>query len=184
MNPQSNPNHSNNPYGENYDPNFYNPNPVNAYPNQYGPYYNPNLHNEQEYQYQQQQQRHQIFEMQQSNNSQRSRPREDYDDLLPTSKGGNRGGLLNNSRIRLRFVRKVFSLLSVMLTITAIIVGFVGFNLRARLFLKQNPTIILMFSLVGVCLICTLGCIKPIATSVPLNYILLIIFTLSQSIVV
>ncbi len=86
--------------------------------------------------------------------------------------------------VRLGFIRKVYSILAVQLSVTAIFVSAVLSSDRFEYWLHQNPWVLVMSSIASVIILYALGCYRSVARSVPINYILLAVFTLCESLLV
>ena len=91
---------------------------------------------------------------------------------------------LSSSKGRNLFIRKVFSLTAIMLAITAAFVTYVAVNDAARDFLDRNIWLMILCFIISIASILVLGCIPGVARSVPINYILLFLFTIAESIIV
>lgn len=93
------------------------------------------------------------------------------------------GGSLEGSA-RTGFIRKVYSILSTQLVITALIVCIVFASDDFNIWLRQNPWILAVSGVLTIGILYTLGCYPSVARSVPINYILLGVFTLAESLLV
>lgn len=82
----------------------------------------------------------------------------------------------------MELVRKVFVLLSTIFMLTTIIVIILRSSTYERNFLKENYWIGLISGFVGFIVCFTMGCYKPLASLFPLNYILVLVMILGQSI--
>ena len=91
---------------------------------------------------------------------------------------------LSSAKGRNLFIRKVFSLTAIMLATTAAFVTYVAVNEAARAFLEKNIWLVIVCFILSIASILVLGCIPGVARSVPINYIFLLIFTLSESVIV
>jgi protein lifeguard len=92
---------------------------------------------------------------------------------------------MDNLHDRLSFIRKVYSILSIQLLLTFGTVSFCSLNENARLLVQQMP----MGLFIGAIVIAFITeilmlCVRPLARSVPTNYILLAIFTVCETIFV
>jgi FtsH-binding integral membrane protein len=81
---------------------------------------------------------------------------------------------------RLGFVRKVYGILSAQLVFTAG-VCYMPFYSVAMKDLFNNIALLITMSVLSIVLICALGCSKSLARKVPINYILLGLFTFCES---
>lgn len=82
------------------------------------------------------------------------------------------------------FIRKVYSILSAQLVLTAAFTVAIFNSDNFRIFLLTNPWILIVSSIVSIILIYALGCYRSVARSVPLNYILLTLFTVCEALMV
>lgn len=89
-----------------------------------------------------------------------------------------------SSNSRNGFIAKVYSILSFQLVTTAIICAIVYLNEDVQHWLYKNPWLIILASFLSIIIMYALGCYPAVARSVPINYILLLIFTLAESLVV
>ena len=87
-----------------------------------------------------------------------------------------------NSRIG--FIRKVYTILSIQILITTIFVVATFVSPELRLFMKRTPALIYICLVVYMVSLYSLACYPKVARSVPTNYILLFIFTVSFSYVI
>lgn len=98
------------------------------------------------------------------------------------------GGLMEEGSLaksaRMGFIRKVYSILSVQLAITAAATVAVLTSDKLKLWLYSNPWILIVSMILSIICIYALGCYRTLARTVPINYILLGIFTLAESILV
>ena len=110
-----------------------------------------------------------------------------YDPLYQNdynNEADNLAGKSLSGSARIGFIRKVYCILTAQLLMTS------GFTVAIfnsddfKLWLYKHPELLIMSSIVSICLIYALGCYKSVARSVPLNYILLTIFTLCESLMV
>jgi len=79
------------------------------------------------------------------------------------------------------FIKKVYSILCVQLCLTAAIVMLGVLNMQVKLFMLTNPAIAIVCAVVAIISMYALACYPSVARSVPLNYIMLTIFTLSEA---
>jgi FtsH-binding integral membrane protein len=84
-----------------------------------------------------------------------------------------------DKQIRLGFVRKVYGILSVQLIITSIFVT-LTFIIEYKLFFYSNVGIFYGCFAISLITLITLLCCHPIAKIVPVNYILLFLFTVCE----
>mmetsp|Transcript_13935 Transcript_13935/g.26120 ORF Transcript_13935/g.26120 Transcript_13935/m.26120 type:complete len:237 (+) Transcript_13935:1174-1884(+) len=85
---------------------------------------------------------------------------------------------------RLGFIRKVYGILSVQLLVVAVFVLVGVLSSSFQEFIAENFGIVLLAFLINVCTMIPLLCCKKVARKVPTNYILLAIFTISESFIV
>lgn len=85
---------------------------------------------------------------------------------------------------RIGFIRKVYSILSAQLILTAVMCGVVMGSEDVRMYLYQNPWIVLLSAIITIPIMYALGCYPAVARSVPINYVLLFTFTICESILV
>lgn len=99
--------------------------------------------------------------------------------------GGEDGGMntfdFSDKSIRLGFIRKVYGILFVQLTITLAFIATFTFHDGTKLFVQRNPalwwlSLIMMF----VCLI-TMACCGDVRRKAPMNFIFLGLFTFAES---
>jgi protein lifeguard len=90
--------------------------------------------------------------------------------------------LSENSRIG--FIRKVYMILSVLMMLTLAEVIFIYNSPSVSMFLMKSPGIMIATFVVMTVIMYALGCYKEIARSVPINYILLFVFAVAQSLFV
>ena len=79
------------------------------------------------------------------------------------------------------FVKKVYSILCFQLVITAIFVIFSVKSVSFAMFLITHPVLLIITALVSIICIYALACYSQVSRSVPINYILLLVFTLCES---
>jgi FtsH-binding integral membrane protein len=84
---------------------------------------------------------------------------------------------------RLGFIRKVYGILATQLTLTAVTCAFPMFNMEAAQFFNK-PALLITCMISTIVIVCGLVCVKKLARAVPINYILMTIFTLSEAILV
>ena len=83
--------------------------------------------------------------------------------------------------IRLGFIRKVYGIISFQLLITTIVVYFSIYNQSLNRFIVSNPGFIYLFFFGTLFSEIPILCCPSVASKVPLNYVLLLIFTLCES---
>ena len=83
--------------------------------------------------------------------------------------------------MRLNFIRKVYCILSVQLTITAAFVCTGCFHPPFKTFIYQNIWLLITTSVISLIIFYAIIYIRSASRKVPLNYILLTIFTLCES---
>lgn len=88
-------------------------------------------------------------------------------------------GLLKNSRQN--FVRKVYGIVCYQLLMMSAFVIAAASILPLRTFLRTNMVLFILSLVVTLSTMYALACYKMVARSVPINYILLFFFTLSES---
>lgn len=86
--------------------------------------------------------------------------------------------------IRLAFIRKVYSILSVMLLVTFGSVTFCTVSQEYKNFWKSSSAIglVVVSCVLSIVVTCALICCQKVARTVPVNYILLAIYTLSMTV--
>lgn len=98
------------------------------------------------------------------------------------------GAMLGEKRLsdssRMGFIRKVYSILSAQLVLTAMFTVAIFTSDNFKFWLLTNPWVLILSSVISICLIYALGCYKQVARSVPLNYVLLTIFTICEALMV
>lgn len=82
---------------------------------------------------------------------------------------------------RMGFIRKVYLILSSLMLLTLAEVTYIYNNPKVSLYLRQHPAIMIVALIVMITIMYTLGCYQSVARSVPINYILLFIFAVAQS---
>lgn len=87
---------------------------------------------------------------------------------------------LSNST-RIPFIRKVYSILTCQFLITALITAAIYFSDAAQDYLRKNFWILIVSFAINIVCLYALACYPRVARKVPLNYILLLIFTLTMS---
>ena len=86
--------------------------------------------------------------------------------------------------IRLGFIRKVYGIISFQLLITTIVVYFSIYNHFLSTFMVSNPGFIYLMIFGVLFTEIPIFCCPSVASKVPLNYVLLLIFTLCESYIV
>lgn len=104
---------------------------------------------------------------------------EDYAD-----DGGHLGEKSLSASSRMGFIRKVYCILTAQLVLTAAFCVAIFASDGFRLWLFQNPWVLIVSSVLSIVLMYALGCYKQIARSVPLNYVLLTVFTVCEALMV
>lgn len=94
-------------------------------------------------------------------------PDRNYEPLAKKSRGG--------------FVRKVYGILCAQLLLTSLSVIAAATNAKLSLFLRANIALALVCCAICIVSLYALACYQSLARTVPHNYILLSIFTLSES---
>ena len=102
--------------------------------------------------------------------------KQNFDDLEPY-------GVFNASdkQVRLGFIRKVYIILSAQLITTFLFVLIAFLSPEFREFQQKTLWLMIVCMVLTIVLTYALGCYRSVARSVPLNYILLAIFTLAES---
>lgn len=105
----------------------------------------------------------------------------------PPNYGGETGGMdagfgFNDKTIRLGFIRKVYSILSIMLIVWSSIVAAFTLSDGAKAFAAQNRILVFLAMGVSIVSLLTLACCGSVRRQFPMNFICLGIFTLAQSI--
>jgi len=85
-----------------------------------------------------------------------------------------------NKIIRMGFIRKVYSILSIQLFIT-VCLSSLAFEESVNKFLKTNIHLFYVFLAISLIILLVLMCFKSVARKVPINYILLFAWTLCES---
>lgn len=85
---------------------------------------------------------------------------------------------------RLGFIRKVYGILSMQLFIVAVFVSVGVLSSSFQDFVAENPSTILIAFAINIISLLALVCFKSVASKVPVNYILLFIFTFCESFIV
>eukprot|EP01017_Pseudomicrothorax_dubius_P001028 TRINITY_DN0_c3298_g1_i1.p1 TRINITY_DN0_c3298_g1~~TRINITY_DN0_c3298_g1_i1.p1 ORF type:complete len:244 (-),score=32.96 TRINITY_DN0_c3298_g1_i1:18-749(-) len=83
--------------------------------------------------------------------------------------------------VRKGFIRKVYSILSVQLIITAVLAVLPFFSDSFRRFQYYNPAIVILAMVLTVIIMYILVCFSNMARTVPTNYILLAVFTFCEA---
>lgn len=106
-----------------------------------------------------------------------------YDDIDNKSNHSRESEVSVNTMMRLGFIRKVYGVLTAQLIVTVLIAS-IGFLDSVKNFYSTNwwPFWVCFGLLFITCL--ALTCFRKVARSVPLNYILLFVFTASESIII
>eukprot|EP01016_Furgasonia_blochmanni_P048838 TRINITY_DN7341_c0_g2_i2.p1 TRINITY_DN7341_c0_g2~~TRINITY_DN7341_c0_g2_i2.p1 ORF type:complete len:260 (-),score=74.20 TRINITY_DN7341_c0_g2_i2:152-847(-) len=97
---------------------------------------------------------------------------------------GSKDMTFGDREVRLGFIRKVYTILSLMLSITFLFVYFTYASVKFQVFLKANPGIFIAAAVINIICFYMVMCYTPCARAVPINYILLTIITISQSYIV
>lgn len=82
--------------------------------------------------------------------------------------------------LRLGFIRKVFSILSIQLLLT-LGLSFISANTGLGQFQVNNPALLIIFAVAGIIIMLVLVCCKNMINKVPTNYILLFAFTFCEA---
>lgn len=106
-------------------------------------------------------------------------PQEGQPDLDPNSLSKNL-----SAQVRLGFIRKVYSILLMQVAITAALTIATLSSMRLRAFMIATPGMMWGAIALYVSSLYALACYSKVARSVPINYILLFVFTVSMSWVV
>lgn len=95
-------------------------------------------------------------------------------------------GVFNASdkKVRLGFIRKVYLILSAQMIMTTLFVLIAFLVSGFRVFQRTHTWIPIAASVITIIIVYALACFRSVARSVPINYILLAIFTLAESYVV
>lgn len=86
-----------------------------------------------------------------------------------------------HQKIRLGFIRKVYGILLFQLLITTILIYFSLNSLTLQIFMATNPIMIYLCIAGVICTEIPIICCPSVVHTVPLNYALLLIFTLCES---
>lgn len=89
-----------------------------------------------------------------------------------------------DNKVRLGFIRKVYLILSAQLLITFFFVLIAFLSDSFQQFQRDNVWLVIVCAVVTLITIYALACYRKIARSVPINYILLLVFTLAESYIV
>lgn len=92
--------------------------------------------------------------------------------------------LITETQIRLGFIRKVFGILSIQMLATTFLCMISVISTQFAVFQKTHPELMILSLIVSIISIIALTCFKSVSRSVPTNYIVLAIFTLSEAYVV
>lgn len=92
--------------------------------------------------------------------------------------------IYNDQKIRINFIRKVYLILSLQFLLTVLWVIIPQVSQTFNEFQVKNYWISIVCSVVSIIIIYALACFKYCARKVPLNYILLIIFTMCKGYIV
>lgn len=99
---------------------------------------------------------------------------------------GDQAGLNDGTKLsgkaRAGFISKVYSVLSFLMIITLIVVLIICLSNDVLRFFVTNSWILLLTGIISMICVYALGCYPSVARSVPINYILLTIFAICQSI--
>lgn len=114
-----------------------------------------------------------------------SGPTADVDPILNLADEVDELQTVFNKSIRLGFARKVLGIVAAQLTLTAFVTVAVMANERAaRIFFEQNVVLFIIAVVGYLVTLVTISCCRSVARRVPINYILLGIFTLCMSYIV
>lgn len=86
-------------------------------------------------------------------------------------------------QMRLGFIRKVYGILLVQLTLT-VGLSSLGFIESFKIFLINNSYFVWIFFAIAIVTLLVLACFEGVARKVPLNYILLFLFTIAESMMI
>jgi len=89
-----------------------------------------------------------------------------------------------NVQTRLGFIRKVFGILSAQMILTTILCVISVSSTSFSHFQKSHPEIFIISIVVSIISMILLTCFRSISRSVPINYIMLFIFTLAEAYIV
>lgn len=97
---------------------------------------------------------------------------------------GDNMGAFSSKEVRMGFIRKVYSILSVQLLVTVAFICFFTYHKDTNAWAKKGG-VVLMFAALGASIVslCTLACCGGVRRKFPANFICLAIFTLAQSVV-
>lgn len=85
---------------------------------------------------------------------------------------------------RIGFIRKVYMILSALMLLTVGVVAYIYNNPSVSNYLNKSPGIMILTMSVMITIMYALGCYKAVARTVPINYILLFVFSVAQSVFV
>jgi FtsH-binding integral membrane protein len=83
--------------------------------------------------------------------------------------------------LRMGFIRKVYLILTAQLTLSAIMIGVSVYNDDYKNFMKANPWLIIVCAVVSIVTLYSLVCYTSVSRKIPLNYILLFLFTVCEA---
>jgi FtsH-binding integral membrane protein len=86
-----------------------------------------------------------------------------------------------NNKIKASFIAKVYGIISFQLFITAIMCGISMYSETYLAFQLKNVWIFVISIILTICIVITISCYPEITRAVPLNYIILILFTVFES---
>ncbi|KAG5860885.1 Protein lifeguard 1, partial [Gonioctena quinquepunctata] len=87
----------------------------------------------------------------------------------------------DNASIRRGFIRKVYAILSVQLGITLSVICWFLFDRTTQEFVQANPLLLIIWTVIVFVSLIFLACCGDLRRKAPLNYILLILFTVAES---
>lgn len=90
----------------------------------------------------------------------------------------------SNKDVRLNFIRKVYLILSCQLIFTTIFVTIVYNSPALSIFITESVWLMIIFLILYITTVILISCVDYAARTVPLNYFLLSVLTLSMSYIV
>lgn len=91
------------------------------------------------------------------------------------------GSTLEDMEDRIGFIRKVYGILATQLLVTALITLIPTLSAEARLWIAANRAVFWTMFAISIVIQCVLLCCMRVSRRVPINYILLLVFTLCEA---
>lgn len=89
-----------------------------------------------------------------------------------------------DKKTRMNFIKKVYAILSTQLLITFLVVLAVFLLPSLQAFQVENMWLVIVCAVISIISLYALGCFRKLARNVPWNYILLFVFTITESYIV